>query len=476
MTTQYSRFERTQDEPSVEAARCDDESERISPLMYMLAGYLFLMIFRPFEYWPGLGEWRIERIYMLFFMGAVFLSKNKKLISSPLNGTVILLGATLLVSGIFSLSWDAAWQTTEGYFKLLIFYFLAIMSVRTDKDYRFLLFAFIGIMFMYVGKSAWEYFVHGRYGWSMGMKRMTGIDVTYGAPNSFSASICFSLPILWALIRSKPQHALMRYGLWAYGALALVSIIFTGSRSGMFTALLFFFLVLITSSKRFGVALLLVLLLFFTWELMPDNFQERFLSTFMDDVGPESAHESAAGRMAGFMQGMHLFASYPILGVGPGNFPLSWPEGMNAHNLFGQLLGELGLCGLISFGALLVLIVSINLRILRTGHDASSPKSSLKKNMALQNKHLRSELELQAKDAGPYDRPKSGRFMNYFDVHDCIRLYSYVAIGIIHTLILIIFKGLGDHNLYRYTWLWLAVLTALGYHFFRERVRCNGHS
>lgn len=476
MSTQCSRFERTQDKPGVEAVRCDDESERISPLMYMLAGYLFLMIFRPFEYWPVLGEWRIERIYMLFFMGAVFLSKNKRVISSPLNGAVTLLGLTLLVSGVFSLSWDASWQIIEGYFKLLVFYFMAIMSVRTAKDYRFLLFAFIGIMFLYVGKSAWEYFIHGRYGWSMGMKRMKGIDVTYGAPNSFSASICFSLPILWALIRSKPRRALMRYGLWAYGALACVSIIYTGSRSGMFTALLFFFLIFTASSKRYAAALLLVFLLFFTWEYMPENFQERFLSTFMDDVGPESAHRSAAGRMAGFIQGVRLFASSPILGVGPGNFPLGWPEGMNAHNLFGQLLGELGLCGLISFGIMLVLIVSINLRILRTGCEASGHEPSQKKCQTLRNKYLRSELELLAKGDRPYVRPKSGRFMNYFDVHDCVQLYGYVAIGVIHTLILIVFKGLGDHNLYRYTWLWLAVLTALGYHFFRERARCNGHS
>ena len=94
-------------------------------------------------------------------------------------------------------------------------------------------------MFLYVGKSAWEFFVHDRYIYRMGIKRMVGIDVTYGDPNSFAASICYSLPLTWALIRSHFEHPGVKLFLWSYGLLALVAIVFTGSRSGMVTFVFF---------------------------------------------------------------------------------------------------------------------------------------------------------------------------------------------------------------------------------------------
>ena len=57
-----------------------------------------------------------------------------------------------------------------------------------------------------------------------------------------------------------------------------------------------------------------------------------------------------------------------------------------------------------------------------------------------------------------------------------IKIYNFVAIAIVQTVTLMIFKGWGDHNLYRYTWLWLAALTVLGHHFFHQEVKRIGQS
>lgn len=472
MSTSYDRFEKMEGAHDVDMARRDGDSEKISPLMYMLAGYLFLMIFRPYEYWPELGAWRIERVYMLCFIAAVFVSKKKKFISSPLNGSVILIAIVFFISGLFSPSWDNSWKTIEEYYKVIIFYFVAIMSVNNEKEYRFLLFSFIVVMFLYVGKSTWEFLLNGRYVWRMGIKRLVGLDTTYGAPNSFAASICYSLPLLWALIISKPLNSLMRWGLWSYGILAIVAIILTGSRSGMFTALLFFFLLFSGSSKKLGFAIFLILLLVVIWYFMPVDLQDRFLSAFMEDVGPASAQVSGEGRLIGFQQGLRLFASHPVLGIGPGNFPLGWATGMNAHNLFGQLLGELGISGVVSVGLMLLLIVLKNRGIIIAMRKLY--KSEIEQNAIFGDKPKYVEKNrYYSKNMNDVHSRKSinGVLSHLFLFQDHIRMYSNVSVANMHTLILVIFKGWGDHNLYRYTWLWLAALTVLNAHFFSQEIK-----
>ena len=34
-------------------------------MLYILLGYMFLFIHRPFEIWPALGEYHVERVYIL---------------------------------------------------------------------------------------------------------------------------------------------------------------------------------------------------------------------------------------------------------------------------------------------------------------------------------------------------------------------------------------------------------------------------
>lgn len=439
-------------------------------LPLMLAGYLFLLIFRPYEYWPILGDFRIERIYMLVFMAAVFLARDKRLVPSPINGSVALFSLAMLVSAAFAYDWEVAWFHTADYLKYVVFYFMAVLSVRNEKDFRLVLFAFMGVMLLYVGKSAWEFFLHDRFIYRMGIKRMVGIDSTYGDPNSFAASICYSLPLAWAMIRSKFESPWVRRSLWAYSAIALVAIMFTGSRSGMVTFVLFLFLLVMGSSRKvLGIVLAGVLLLV-SWDYMPDDLKNRFMSTFSSEYADSGAAVSAQGRTVGFKQGLSLFRANPLLGVGPSNFPLSWPglvKGPNAHNLYGQLAGELGLAGLTTFGLLLWLVYRANARIVsdwRRMRDDAAPGDA-------------GGAKVAGGAGGPPGSPGSPPVRNsmgpapgggLLSVASTPAFHAFVAQAIIQTMILMLFKGWADHNLYRYTWLWLAALTVLGHHYYFE--------
>ena len=417
---------------------------RLLPIL--LAGYLFLLIFRPYEYWPILGEFRVERVYMLCFMLVVLLSKDKHFIPNPLNGAIFLFAFVLLISGIFSLSWDASWKMIEEYLKFTVFYFMIILCVRDEKDFRFIVLAFIGVMFFYVGKSAWEFFVNGRHTYRMEMARMIGIDLTYGDPNSFAATICYSLPVFWAMIRFQFKNKWLRFALWSYGLLALVSIVMTGSRSGMVTAIFFFIIVLLTTSRKFIGIILIAAMLIVAWHVMPDVLQTRFLSTFYQDVGPESAQQSASGRMHGFLHGVEIFLQNPVLGVGPGNYPLSWDSRMYSHNLYGQILGELGILGVTSFLFFILILFYCNIKICKKFKYIFN-FSNCNNNLSVDDKII------------------------FTNMHRSLFFYYLIAQSILFTLMLMFFKGWSDHNLYRYTWLWLAALTVLGHHLFYQEVK-----
>ncbi|MFP5221220.1 MAG: O-antigen ligase family protein [Acidobacteriota bacterium] len=444
----------------------------------LLAGYLFLLIFRPYEYWPILGTFRIERIYVIAFLLFVLVSKEKRWIQSPINVCVGAFVVVLMVSGTLAFNMEESWSLIIDYLKYVVFYALVILTIRDTVSLKNVLLAYLAVMFLYVWKSAWEFFVHGRFIYTMGIKRMIGVDVTYGDPNSFAASICYSLPLLWAMLRYNFENKWLKIGFWCYGALAVVAIAFTGSRSGMAALVLFLVVAGIGSSRKVIGVLFMALLMFLGWDFLPEDLQTRFFSTVESGHGPASADESAAGRLAGFLQGLDVFAKYPILGIGPANFQFSWPglpRGHNAHNVFGQILGELGIVGTMTFAFLIMTVFLTNRRIvararrLFPGCDQNIPKPP--KSAGLLRKKRRSDLSSQT-GAPPGTKGIGGSVSS--NAMQNVRLLVFVARAVNMTMMLMIFKGWADHNLYRYTWLWLAAITVLNDHFIRQEIRRYG--
>lgn len=409
-------------------------------MLWLVIGYLFLFVFRPFEYWPVLGEFRIERIYMLCLLVILFLWRQRRYIAHPINNSIIFFLIVLVVSSVLSFSWTDAYKATFDYFKLVVFYFVILLTIRDERQLKLFIIAYLAVMFLYVGKSAWEFFLHDRYTWRMGIKRLGGIDTSYGDPNAFAASIAYSLPFLWAMLKYKVRNPLVRKMLWTYGIVAGVSIVFTGSRSGMVTTLLFFMLVLFgTSRKITGVTLLLVLLAF-VWNFMPLEYQSRFKSAFVKGAASKDAEVSAQGRLAGLKQGIKMFSNNPLLGIGPGNFKYGWddrPIGMSAHNLYGELLGETGGAGFLAFFILVVLIVKTHRKVAEKAHELLGSASP----------HSPPVLPAKA---------------------DKARLLQLVSTASVQAIILLLFNGNFGHNLYRYNWLWIGAIGVLSLHFLKD--------
>ncbi|MDP2106683.1 MAG: O-antigen ligase family protein, partial [Desulfobulbaceae bacterium] len=275
--------------------------------------------------------------------------------------------------------------------------------------------------------------------------RMVGIESSYGGPNSLAMSIVVSLPFalfLWrhraGFVVSWPEKWAKRYFnlLKVYGLLALCSIVMTNSRSGM-VSFLFFLLLLLVSTKGFlkkmGFVIGGIILLGMVWFFMPVENQERMRTIWAPEEGPQNAQVSADGRVEGFKAGMEMFEKYPFAGAGLGNFVdyrVNHLDGipLQAHNLAGQLLGEMGLLGAIPF----------LLMVIATFASCSSIKRIAKARM------------------------KDPEFWVDF------------ATACRDSVLLLFFTGIFGHNMLRYNWLWAAAFTAKGAYFLQNTATERG--
>ena len=75
----------------------------------------------------------------------------------------------------------------------------------------------------------------------------------------------------------------------------------------------------------------------------------KMLSSRMQEL--DAGEESANGRVDAWYEGLHMFTSHPLLGVGPGNFTDYNP--LTAHNSFVLVLAETGFIGYLLWLALI---------------------------------------------------------------------------------------------------------------------------
>lgn len=157
---------------------------------------------------------------------------------------------------------------------------------------------------------------------------------------------------------------------------------------------------------------------------MPEKYQLRFETIFVKNIN-KSADASAEGRRYTLEKGFDMFKKRPLFGVGPGNFSRGLElfgdySGLSSHNLYGLLIGELGLMGVLAFILLIYKIIATHLGII---------------------------LQTRSSDSDKYN------------------FYNIVSIASIQTIILLLFNGNFGGNLLRYNWLWVGAIGVLLVHF-----------
>jgi len=417
-----------------------------SVALWMAAFYVALFVIRPWEeLFPWLGIIHFERIYAICMIIAVLFTKKKSFQITFQTFAVIIFLCGIGLAGFFSIDPSLSWEPFYEYCSLVVFYFILILVIRDSYELIFVIICYVTAMGVYLVKAQWEFWIHGQHLYDMGVVRLIGIESTYGSPNSLSMSIVVSLPLALFLWSYRNEITLRWPKLWQklflnflalYSLLTVSSVILTNSRSGMLSFVLF--VILSASSggrvrKKFTYILVGAFILGMIWSLMPEENKGRFKTIWDKEAGPKTATISARGRIEGFNAGLKMFERFPLTGVGIGNFisyRVAHLDGiaLSAHNLVGQVLGETGAIGGITF-LLLVSTILVNCRRLR----------ALSK--------IRSDGKL--------------------------RTLSSLGIAFRNSLFLLIFEGLFGHNLFRFNWLWLAAFSSLAVQYARHHVKNN---
>jgi O-Antigen ligase len=382
-------------------------------MLWLLGGYVVLYVYRPWEVFPSLSSFQIERYYMLVVMAYWMVWPGKVFRLNKVH--VAILGFTLVMvaSWVASTYRDLTWPIVEDYLKIIVFYILVVTSLRNERDLLLLVWFFVLAVGLYASHSYWEYLC-GRYEYRQGFRRLIGVDLSSRQSNMFAGVIVTALPFVQICWRSW-RSIFVRLGLIGYVGLIGVCIALTGSRGGYVT-LGVFALVQACLSKHRKIALGLLFGLFvMITVMMPGMVIDRFMTIIDSSAGPQSAHESAMGRVAGLMAGLKVWSQHPALGAGPMSFMLASGLGFQAHNLLGQLVGDLGTGGLVTFLGILICCAW---------------------NFLLARKVVRFRKDLRDSTA-----------------------YLVVRATLLILLLQLIY-GLAGHNLYRFQWYWAAAFNA----------------
>jgi O-antigen ligase len=396
-------------------------------MIWVLVGYMWLFIHRPFEVWPILGAIHIERVYMIFTLAAWAAVSEKQLNENKIHAAVAFCFFAMVVCSILSPTAGIAGFISGDYWKYTVFYFLMTSSVKTEKDLKILTVGYLVSFFLYMAHCYRE-FLCGRGYFAMGIFRMIGIDSTNGDPNHLSNTIVCTLPFLFPvlLICTKKWHYLWIISLIV---LCLRSVQCTGSRTGLTIFVLGVITAAALSKYRVRLFVILACLAPAVWFVMDESQQTRIISLIDPSVGPSNAQASADSRWYFFEDCMRLWGENPLFGVGPGQVQVVGTYHMQPHTLYGQIPAELGLLGVIAWGTLTVFFLINHLQAMQ-----------------------------MYKELGKLGRAKEGQFCYYLSYAVVFAIYMMYAFGF------------GVHNGYRYNWIWWAGFQSIAVSMLQEKL------
>lgn len=388
-------------------------------MIWIIVGYMWLFLHRPFEVWPWMGDLRIERLYMIGALVAWLTISQKELVENKHNFAIAMIAFAMIVSTVMSPYIPSPLDSIslQNWLKYLVFYLLVMTSVHKEKDLKILITAFLICFFLYMFHSYREY-LNGRYSWAMGTKRMIGVDSTMNDPNAFGASVVYFIPMLLPFVTLIKKKWMYLFVL-GYFLLSVRCVQLTGSRTAFVVLGLLVAGLALGSKHRMKAIPVLVLGALLVWATMGENLQNRYMTLFDSSLN-ESASESAAGRTQGFQDGILLWQRSPIWGVGPDCHGIAIGSGFLSHILYGQIPGELGTLGILGFLALISCFVLNHLQM---------------------SEHYKFLARRGLGAEGLY----------------CYRVSLAVVIG----LILLLIFGVGGHNGYRYSWIWFAAFQSV---------------
>ncbi|MGB5106913.1 MAG: O-antigen ligase family protein [Candidatus Zixiibacteriota bacterium] len=271
------------------------------------------------------------------------------------------------IAALFASIPFAFWQNQSFWFAVdflwLFLYYVLLINILTTE---FRIKGFVWLFMLAGGynaiSSAIAYF-SGTLVVAQGIERAEGLSGT--DPNTLAVSIMLALPFLLFSMQWIKNNFLRLIPL-IFLVAGVFTIAITGSRSGVIGIVTVAFLVWLVTKKKMITAVVAILVLIAGWFALPPQYQTRYSTIFS-----EERDASSEGRIDAWKAGWGMFKANPITGIGVDCFPLAYSSGnysdvralLRPHNMYIQIIAELGLVGLVTFGALIWYVMRSNFRL-----------------------------------------------------------------------------------------------------------------
>jgi hypothetical protein len=360
--------------------------------LILSVGFFFLGFFRPVfmplayitsllcklpHYFPVLIETRYELIIASVGMIRTLFTKNA-LGRLNFNENKLLMLFLFTVAISFAIAFDQkySWDLTlYDFVKVLMIYVMVLSSVKSVSDLRIFVWSFIAIFSVISLEPIYQY-VTGIGGWQedYGVVYKTEVGVLSGHV-ALANNMNQMIPIAYFLLLSL-KGRLSKATAFLPLLIFTTALIITKSRGGVIGFTAFIGLLVWYSNNRIQYGFIAAIILIFLF-----GFSYSFSGT-----ASRISFDSIFGRMGGLFHGVEMLLKGDVFGVGPGCFALArgyyFRYTFASHNLYGELIGDLGIPGTIAW-FFLIRQTFLNLRIVRTASPLFNPDSVFLQHLAM---------------------------------------------------------------------------------------------
>ena len=299
-------------------------------MFLLILVYLGFVIVRPQDFLPGMAALPVMSVTLLLAFGGWLLRGAR----APGAPQFLLLPVFVLIAMASEVA--SGWAGGIEYVveqmgpSLIVFFVLA--SAIDGPRRTAAAFAVIGLCAMVLALHSVQQASHG-VGWTGmtlgedGRIRYVGI---FNDPNDLGLLFVMALPMVLCL---ASRAGFLGRWFWRLGALLLLAGVYLTKSRGTQLAVLLMGAVWLWRTRGLMTAGALSFAGLVGLMLLP--------STRMSDLDPDE--ESAFGRVDAWYEGLDMFKTHPLLGVGFGNFTDYNP--LTAHNSFVLVLAETGVVG-----------------------------------------------------------------------------------------------------------------------------------
>lgn len=306
---------------------------------------------------PGYGVIRPTLLLILIISFSLFVQRDnlRDLNKDPMYKSIVILIAYIFLSLPF-VEWPGSVikNNLSGFVKAVVFFFFTAFIVDSERRLKILISVFVTCQVIRVLEPLYLNVTQGYWGSKthLGMgefaQRLSGAPSDVINPNELGFVIATAFPFLYYFLWLGRWKAKLFFIFLA--PILLYALVLTMSRGAMIAMLVIAWFIFKDSKRKALLLMVGAATLVALWSVMSADQKDRYLS-LVDSSAKQAA--SAEGRINGMINEFIIGLKRPLFGHGLGTTGEAkhhlTGRSKAAHNLYAELLIEVGVVGLIIF-------------------------------------------------------------------------------------------------------------------------------